>query len=84
MRFAYVYSMKREPGPVRAVIPDHVKYWNDLGLGGYLGGPFDDRSGGLITFECESLEAAERVTGADPFAREGLLESRAVKRWLVD
>lgn len=28
----------------------------------YLGGPFADRSGGLITFEASSPERAERMT----------------------
>jgi uncharacterized protein YciI len=43
------------------------------------GGPFDDRSGGLITFEINSREEAERLIAADPFVREDLLESSWVK-----
>lgn len=37
----------------------------------YLGGPFADRSGGLITFEASSPERAERMTAHDPFAHAG-------------
>lgn len=37
----------------------------------YLGGPFADRSGGLITFEASSRERAERMTAHDPFAHAG-------------
>ena len=59
MRFVHVYAMKPEPDRVRAVAPRHAAYWHGLGLGGYLGGPFDDRSGGLISFEADSREEAE-------------------------
>ncbi len=59
MRFAYGYVMANEPGRVRAVAPEHVAYWHGAALDDYLGGPFADRSGGLITFEAESLEQAE-------------------------
>jgi uncharacterized protein YciI len=47
-----------------------------------VGGPFADRSGGLITFEAGSLEAAERIIAADPFVREEVLESSVVKQWI--
>jgi uncharacterized protein YciI len=46
------------------------------------GRAFADRSGGLITFEAESLEAAERIITADPFVREELLEGSVVKVWI--
>jgi uncharacterized protein YciI len=51
---------------------------------GCVGGPFADRSGGLITFEAESLEAAERIIAADPFVREELLEGSVVKVWIPE
>jgi uncharacterized protein YciI len=84
MRVAYIYSMKRDADRVRAVVPQHVAYWNGLRIAEYLGGPFEDRSGGLITFEIGSIEEAERLIGADPFAREDVLESAFVKRWIVE
>ena len=37
----------------------------------YLGGPFAERSGGLITFEASSRERAEKMTAHDPFAYAG-------------
>ena len=49
---------------------------------GYVGGPFADRSGGLITFESESTEEAERLVANDPFIREGLLDRYWVKEWV--
>ncbi len=84
MRIAYLYWMKDDPDRVKTVAPEHAVYWRDLGLPGYLGGPFADRSGGLIMFEADSLEAAESVIAADPFVREQLLESSVVKQWMPD
>lgn len=49
----------------------------------YLGGPFANRSGGLITFEASSPERAERTTAHDPFARHGLLGRHWLKEWAI-
>ncbi len=84
MRFLYIYLMKDDPIRVRAVAPKHAEYWQGLDLGGFLGGPFDDRSGGTITFEADSRAEAERLVAADPFRLEGLLEDPMVKRWIVE
>ena len=84
MRFAYVYFMKDEPAGVRGVAPEHAAYWQRLGPRGYLGGPFSDRSGGLISFEAESGEEAEELAAKDPFRREGLIESYWLKEWQAE
>ena len=84
MRIAYFYWMKDDPDRVRTVAPEHAAYWRDLGLPGYLGGPLADRSGGLITFEADSLQSAQRLVAADPFVREELLEGSVVKQWLPE
>jgi uncharacterized protein YciI len=84
MRFAYVYFMKRAPERERAVAPEHAGYWRGLELRQYLGGPFGDRSGGLITFENGSWEEAEQLVTRDPFAREGLLEDRWLNEWKIE
>lgn len=86
MRFLYFYLMKDGAAPdrVRGVAPDHAAYWHALGLLDYLGGPFADRSGGLITFEIASAEEAERLVADDPFVREDLLERRWVEEWSID
>lgn len=84
MRIAYLYWMKDEPDRVKSVAPEQAAYWHDLASPGYLGGPFADRSGGLITFEADSLEHAESIIAADPFVREELLESSVVKQWLPE
>jgi hypothetical protein len=84
MRFAYLYFMKGDPDRVRAVAPEHAAYWRGLELDQYLGGPFADRSGGLITFEVGSGDAAEQLAAHDPFLREGLLENRWVNEWKIE
>lgn len=58
MRVLYLYWMKDDPDQVGAIAPRHASYWRELGLREYVGGPFGDRSGGLITFEVDSLEQA--------------------------
>jgi uncharacterized protein YciI len=75
MRVAYFYFMKQEADRVRAAAPGHASYWQRLTLADYRGGPFADRSGGLIVFDSESKEHAERLVSGDPFLREGLLDS---------
>jgi uncharacterized protein YciI len=49
-----------------------------------VGGPFADRSGGLITFDADSLEQAAGIIAADPFVQEELLESSVVKQWMPE
>lgn len=80
-RFAYVYSMKDEPERVRAAAPDHARYWKRLELTSYLGGPFGDLSGGLITFEAGDDGRARRLVEEDPFVREGVLATSILKEW---
>jgi uncharacterized protein YciI len=63
---------------LHAVVPSHVAHWHALELHDYRGGPFGDRSGGLITFTAEDSEEAQRSVDSDPFVREGLLR----EQWL--
>lgn len=81
MRVAYFYFMKHEPDRVRAIAPRHASYWNELAVDAYRGGPFADRSGGLILFDCDTEERAERLVAGDPFRREGLVEQHWLKEW---
>jgi uncharacterized protein len=84
MRVAYFYFMKQEPDRVRTAAPRHASYWQARALDRYRGGPFADKSGGLIVFDGESQEHAERLVSGDPFLREGLLEQHWIKEWLAD
>jgi uncharacterized protein YciI len=81
MRFAYFYLMRNAPDHVRAAASRHAAYWHELRLRSYLGGPFVDRSGGLITFEASSHTEAEKLVADDPFAQEDLVEQRWLKEW---
>lgn len=71
MRIAYFHLMRDERDRVRAVAPDHAAYWRDLRVPGYVGGPLADRSGGLITFEAESMQVADELVANDPFRPSG-------------
>jgi uncharacterized protein YciI len=80
-RFAFFYLMKDDPDRVRVTVPRHVTHWRELQLTGYLGGPFEDRTGGLITFEADDSGQAERAAETDPFIEEGLLDAYWLKEW---
>jgi uncharacterized protein YciI len=84
MRFLYFYLMTDEPERVRGTAPEHAAYWRELALPEYVGGPFVDRSGGVITFEAGSATEAERLVADDPFVREHLVKQRWVKEWMID
>lgn len=84
MRFVYFYFMVDSPDRVRTVAPAHAAYWRQLALPEYVGGPFADRSGGLITFAADTPARAEQLVADDPFAREDLLQRHWVKEWMVD
>ena len=84
MRFLYFYLMTAEPDRIRTIAPEHAAYWRARGLPDYLGGPFADRSGGLITFRAGTEAEAERLVAEDPFVRAGLIERRWTKEWLTD
>jgi hypothetical protein len=49
--------------------PAEPGHWQELRLPGYLGGPSQDRTGGLITFQAEDDEQARRAVDADPSCR---------------
>ena len=83
-RYAYFYFMKREPAKVQATVPAHVTHWNKRNLEGYQGGPFADRSGGLIIFGADNIEEATGVIADDPFVLENLLEEKWIKEWMVE
>ena len=84
MRAVYMYLLRNEPDRVRSIAPRHARYWQDAALPGYQGGPFADRAGGLVMFECESNEDATELARRDPFVVDGLVESSWVKEWLPE
>lgn len=83
-RFIFFYLMKNDPGKIRETVPAHVDYWKRSNLNNYLGGPFADRTGGLITFEEDSIDKAEERVEKDPFVSNSLIEKKWVKEWLPE
>ncbi len=83
-RFAFVYLMQDEAKHVAEIAPKHVEYCRILSLPDYSGGPFDDRSGGLITFSAEDHEAASGYVREDPFMSEDLLDRCWLKEWVIE
>ena len=82
MRFVYCYSMKEDPDAAREAAPKHAAYWHELRLPEYVGGPFADRSGGLISFEAPVDGSARQLISDDPFQRAGLINDWWRKVWL--
>lgn len=80
--FVFLYLMRNDAPGIRDAVPEHVGYWEGARLDGYRGGPFADRSGGLITFRAADLQEASAIAERDPFVRRGLLGERWIKEWL--
>ncbi|NDV28791.1 YciI family protein [Desulfovibrio sp. JC010] len=81
--FVFYYFMDGIATHVSETVPAHVKYWKSLKLEGYGGGPFGDRSGGMITFKAKDMKTARTICAQDPFARQGLIGRFWIKKWLV-
>ena len=80
-RFLYFYFNRNKPEKVRQVIPAHVQYWKSVRPKYYMGGPFADRSGGLITFVASNLDEATEIILQDPFILEDLIDQKWIKEW---
>ena len=81
-RYVYFYLMNADRDRAATVVPEHMAHWNGRCLPGYSGGPFDDRSGGMITFEADDLAAAQQLVDGDPFVQGDLLAAHWLKRWV--
>ena len=80
-RFVFIYFMRKNPDSIREIAPAHADYWKSRRLERYVGGPFADRTGGLITFETTTLERAEELVAGDPFVTHDVLEAKWVQEW---
>lgn len=83
-RFIYYYFNRNEPERIRQVVSAHVQYWKTADLEGYMGGPFGDRSGGLISFTASNLEEAIQTILQDPFLKEDLIAEKWIKEWILE
>jgi uncharacterized protein YciI len=82
--FLYFYLMRKTPDTIRQLVPAHIQYWQSRDVPDYMGGPFADRTGGLITFSVTSLDDAQQIIMDDPFVREQLIEQGWIKEWLIE
>jgi hypothetical protein len=83
-RYLFIYFMKDDPGSVAQVAHQHVRYWHERDLPGYMGGPFADRTGGSISFEASSELEAKQLVDGDPFVEANLLNQSWLKEWQVE
>jgi len=83
-QFVYFYFNRNEPEKVKRVVPAHVQYWKTSQLKNYMGGPFRDQTGGLITFAALTLQEATEIIQKDPFVVEDLLAENWIKEWMPE
>jgi hypothetical protein len=83
-RFVFFYFNRNEPEKIRRVVPAHVQYWKTANLKEYRGGPFGDRTGGLIWFVAPSLQEATDIILQDPFILEDLIAEKWIKDWVPE
>jgi uncharacterized protein YciI len=76
--------MKKEPERIGHIVSQHVKYWKGLNIKGYMGGPFADRSGGLVIFTSKNIKEATNTINKDPFVIENLLSDKWIKEWIPE
>ena len=78
--FVATYAYTDDTAARDAVRPEHRQYLAGLGDRLVLSGP-TDANGAVLVFDADSAAAVEELLDADPFAREGLVASRAVVGW---
>lgn len=83
-RFVYFYFNRDEPEKIGQIVPAHVQYWKTANLKGYMGGPFADRTGGLISFVANSIPEATEIVKQDPFILQDLIAEKWIKEWIVE
>ena len=83
-RFVYFYFNRNEPEKIRQVVLAHIKYWKTANIQGYMGGPFADRTGGLISFVASNAEEAVEMIQQDPFIVEDLIDQKWMKEWVLE
>jgi uncharacterized protein YciI len=65
------------------VRPRHREYLKGLLEAGKLheSGPFADDSGGIVIYSAADVAEVEEMLANDPYAPEGIVESRTIKEW---
>jgi uncharacterized protein YciI len=81
--YAYFYTMSDDANRIRELAPAHVAYWHELSPDNYQGGPFSDKSGGIITFEAENDRIADCYVINDPFYAGNVFSESKLKEWII-
>ncbi len=74
-------DMKKDVNEIKENVQEHIKYWKSNKLENYSGGPFSDRSGGMILFDTDSINTAEKLAMNDPFVINEMIEIKWIKEW---
>ncbi len=80
-QYVFFYLMKKDP-KIQRTVQKHIEYWKTNMHRTYTGGPFNDRSGGMILFQADNLSEATRLIINDPFNTENLIKTKWVKEWI--
>jgi uncharacterized protein YciI len=83
-QFVFFYLMKGEAAKIGAIVPAHIDYWAVNSSANPTGGPFADRSGGMILFETATVHGAEQLAHNDPFVIERVIEALWIKEWMPE
>ena len=83
-KFIYFYLMKNMPDKIGPTIRLHIEYWKKKDLTNYSGGPFADRTGGLIIYDSPDIGKAIQIADEDPFNGHNVIESKWIKEWIPE
>ena len=62
IQFLYFYIMdSTKADKIKEIAKSHAAYWHSINPDSYKGGPFSDKSGGLITFKSNSYIDAKKL-----------------------
>ena len=82
--FVFAYMMSDNPDKIKESVPLHIEHWKSQSFEYYKGGPYADRSGGLITFSASNIDEAESIASKDPFVANEVLDHYAIKEWMPE
>jgi uncharacterized protein YciI len=83
MKFAAIIEYTQDKAKIAEIRPLHRHYLTGLKAKGQLAvcGPFTDDSGGLIVYEADSADQAERLIRDDPFHKNGIFQKYQLRPW---
>lgn len=79
--FMFSYQMHNRPEQIKSTVLGHVSYWKSQTFEYYKGGPYADRSGGMIIFTAPGIAEARSIIEKDPFMKNGIVDTHVLKEW---